>query len=125
MVELREGAARNHAPEFAEGPIGPDAVRGFAEPEPHPSAGALDRAGQGAIVDELAADGFDAADFLQSPVADQHASAGRSGGGVARATNPGRRVQQEKEKDEGRRQGAFARSAARDRKSTRLNSSHR
>src|ERR1035441_4698007 len=55
----------------SEGPIGPDAGRGCAEPEPHPSAGALDRAGQGAIVDELAADGFDAADFLQIGRADR------------------------------------------------------
>jgi hypothetical protein len=71
--------------------------------------------GQRAIVDELAADGCDAADFFERPVADQHASAGSAGSRAARTPNPCRRVEQEKEKDEGRHQGALGRSAASER----------
>src|SRR5580698_975841 len=102
MVQLRKRAPRNHASDLTESPIGRDAVRGLAEPEPHPPAGAFDRASQSAIVDEFAADGCDASDFFEHLVADEHASTGRSCRGAAHAAYPGGRVEQEKEKNEGR-----------------------
>src|SRR5271157_5734303 len=101
-MQLRESAARNHTSDFAESPIRPDAVGVFAEPQPHPSAGAFDGACESAIVNEFAADGRDAADFFEHSVADQHAPAGRSRGCAARAPYPGGRIEQEKEEDEGR-----------------------
>src|ERR1700722_4936262 len=101
MVQLRKSAPRNHPSDFAEGPIGPDAQRAFAKPEPHPPAGAFDSARQSAIVDEFPADGRDAADFFEHPIPDEHASAGCSRRGAACAAYPGGWVEQEKEKDEG------------------------
>ena len=73
---MREGRARHHHPDRLQIVIDAQAAAGVGQAEPQLAAGALDQLGQGAIVDQRAAQGGEAADPLQDRPADQHAAAG-------------------------------------------------
>src|SRR5215831_2945030 len=100
MVELIEGAARDHASDSGERSVRTDAARHWREPEPNPSPAALHSAGQGAVINDFTADGLNAASAIQSLRTDKDAASGRPRSLVARTGDPGWWVEFQKEKHE-------------------------
>src|SRR5215472_6067314 len=74
MAELVEGATGDHAPDFGEGTVGANAPGFGGEAQPDSSAALFDAAGQGAIVDQFAANGSYAAGALESCRPDEDAA---------------------------------------------------
>jgi hypothetical protein len=77
---LGEGGAGDHVADFAEGVVGAEAYAAAGEAHPDFAAGALYGLGQGAVVDDFAADCGQAADTVQGFAAEEDATAGGSGG---------------------------------------------
>ena len=101
-----ERGARHHGPDVGETVVGPDAPRTVGEAEPDAPT-ALDRAGERAVVDELAPDRGEAADALVRFAAQQHASARRRRGPGRRIVDPGKRIELLEEEYEGGNQKLF------------------
>jgi len=96
MPELRERGARNHTANFGESVVVANAASGLSDPNPD-IAILLNGASERTIVDQLAANGRDSSDARQSVGPNQDAAA-------SRAHAPRRRIELEKEVDEGRNQ---------------------
>ncbi len=107
MSQLVERRACNHPADLAGRTVGAKAACLAGEPQADAAAGALDGAGQRAVIDDLRADGAQAAAARQCLRPHQHAAAGRAGRRRIRARNPGRRIQFQEEKDKRRNQPAF------------------
>src|SRR5690606_37188040 len=117
VAKLRIGAACHHTPYSGDPLIGADAPRRarLAEPDAPAFCPAfpLDEAGQGAVVDERAANPFDSARPLKCLAADEHASSGGGRGRIPGIVDACERVELAKEEDEGRDQQPFPEGAAR------------
>src|SRR5258707_4274515 len=100
MAELRVGGARDHPPNIAEPWITAQASRLGGETEPDRTT-RLDPAGEGAIVDQRAADAGDPADAVERGAAHQHAAPGRPRGAPAPVVHPCERIELGAEEDEG------------------------
>src|SRR5215472_14430842 len=96
MPELVEGAAGDHAPDFGERTVGANAPGFSGEAQPDSSAALFDPPGQGAIVDQLAANGGYPAGALQSGRPDQDAASRRSRHLETRVGDPCRRIEFQK-----------------------------
>ena len=89
VAELGEGGAGDHVADFGEGGVGAEAVAFAGEAHPDVCAGGFalrsrrrgifDGAGEGAVVDDFAADGGEAADAVECGAAEEDAAAGGSG----------------------------------------------
>src|SRR5712692_4392614 len=102
IVELGECGAGDHVADFAEGSVGAQANAGARQAHPEAAAAALYGAGEGAIVDDVTADGSEAADPLERVPTQENAAAGGTCGARAGVGYPTRRIQfQEKEKERG------------------------
>src|SRR5712692_4681500 len=96
------GGAGDQVADFAEGGVGAQADAGPRQAHPEAAAAALYGAGEGAIVDDFAADGSEAADPLERVPTQENAAAGGSRGARVWVGNPARRIEfQEKEKERG------------------------
>src|SRR5713101_9380563 len=130
MLQLVKGGARDHPPDRSQRAVRAKAAGCGGKAEPHFSVALLDSAGQSAIINDLPANGFDAAGTLQRFRADENAAAGSACRFAPGIGDPGGRVKLEEEKDESRNQHPFGQRLALepyhagDRKSTRLNSSY-
>src|SRR5688500_15681207 len=106
MLELREGRARDQAPDVA--PRGVAAQRAYAVGEAEPDwPMLLQHLAQRAIVDQRALDRGDATRRLQRLALHQHAAAGRARRPSLWAVHPGERVEHLEEIDIGRDQRAL------------------
>src|SRR5215831_16201427 len=112
MVELIEGAARDHASDSGERSVRTDAARHWREPEPNPSPAALHSAGQGAVINDFTADGLNAASAFQSMWSDENAASGCTCHLATRIRDPGWWVEFQKEKHECWNQHALGKRAA-------------
>ena len=110
VMELGEGGAGDHVADFGKGIVGAEAEAAAGEAHPDFAAGALDGAGEGAIVDDLAADGGQAADAVKGCAAEEDAAASRSGSFCLWIGNPFRGIEFEEEEEEGGDQGALGES---------------
>src|SRR5215467_11798030 len=100
MVKLRERGARDHIADLRRRGIGAQAAAGAGEAHPDSSPGTFDRAGESAVVDDLAADCGEAADAFQSGTAQEQAATRRAGSLLASAENPARRIEHQEEVEE-------------------------
>ncbi len=75
-------------------------MSGLGGTKPERSACLLDGTGESAVVDDLAADGFDAASCGESCGTNEHAASSGSGCGAPAIANPCRRVEHEEEENE-------------------------
>src|SRR5215469_5394547 len=111
MVKLGERRAGDHVTNFCEAGVRADAAGGAGEAHPDFSAGALDGAGEGTVVDDFITDGGEASDTFESGAAKEDAAAGGSGGSGPRVGDPVGRVEHEEKVEEGRDEEAFRESA--------------
>src|SRR5215472_6113209 len=93
MAELVESAAGDHAPDFGERTVRANAPGFGGEAQPDSTAALFDTAGQGAIVDQLAANGGYAAGPVESGRPDEDAAAGSSRHLETRVGDPRRRIE--------------------------------
>ena len=112
MMQLREGGSRNHIANFSECRVVANTVRLLGNAEPDAAAGSFDRARQGAIVNDLAANARDATNAFEGRRADKDAAAGGSRGFAIATGHPRGRIKHEKEEDEGRNQQRFGQRTA-------------
>src|SRR5262249_24588385 len=99
-------------PDFSEGFVSADAARVRAKLQAYAAPGHFDGASQSAIIDHLAANGFDTADALQHLAPDQHATARGPRGPMARTADPGRRIEHEEKENIRWNQSAFGQRVA-------------
>ena len=110
-AQLGEGGTRHHPAEVREGRIGAQAQRLLRQAEPDPAA-PLHQGGKGAIVDQRAAQGRQAARLRQRLPRDQHAAARGRGRAPARIIDPGKRVEHLEKENKGGNEPAFRRALA-------------
>ena len=100
VAELIEGTARDHAANFSDGFIRTNAASRFCGTKPEIAACLLDGMGESAVIDDLAADRFDAARCSESCGTNKHAASSGSGCGAPAIANPCWRVEHEEEENE-------------------------
>src|SRR5271169_6047518 len=102
MLQLAKSGARYHALDCTDRFVATQADGIGRSSEPNPATAALDRASQGAVIDDLSQDGFDSTRTRQRRRTNQDATSRRSRGLAPGISNPRRWVQQEEEKHERR-----------------------
>src|SRR5258708_36293062 len=100
MTQLVEGRARDHLSDFGIGLIRTNTRSRLGKSQPNTAAGGFHGMGPSAVVDDLLANGGDAAGALQGFGANQNASFGGPGVFAARAPDTRGRVHREKEADQ-------------------------
>src|SRR4029077_7484290 len=97
MPELIESGAGNHVSDIGEIAVPADASRFRSYSQPESPTGVFHFCSQSAVVDDFAANGFKAADFLQDLTSNEHAAAGGARNPAAEVGNLRRRIEQEEE----------------------------
>jgi hypothetical protein len=106
MIQLGESCARDHSADLAEIPVLAETGRPRSKPQPD-SPVSFHRTCQGAVINKLIVYCSDSSDSSQCSGANQNATAGGCGSPPVGTVNPVRRIQLEKEKDEGRNEHPF------------------
>src|SRR5258708_39626852 len=101
MTQLVEGRARDHLSDFGIGLIRTNTRSRLGKSQPNTAAGGFHGMGQSAVVDDLLANGGEAAGALQGFGTNQNASSGRPGGFAAGGPGrpPGGRQERNREKN--------------------------
>src|SRR5580658_9475403 len=104
MAELGERGARDHGTDLRCGRVATQATGLAGERQTDAPAAVLDRAPQGAVVDDLRTDGREATQALERLRPNENAAAGGRGNPSSRGCDPRRRIKFEKEEHERRNQ---------------------
>src|ERR1700719_3334360 len=112
MLKLGEGGPGNHGANFAEGSVIANTARIVGHAQPDASAGALDGAGERAVVDDFATNALDSTDAIEGAWTNENVASARRGGFAIAPAHPTGRIEHEEEKYESRDQQCFGQRAA-------------
>src|SRR5262245_47792478 len=107
VMQLGEGVAGDHIARTGEATVRAQADAGAGDAHPDLAAAALHGTGEGAVVDDFAADGRETADASEGFVTKEDAAAGSAGGGGSCVSDPARGIEFEEEEQESGDGGAL------------------